>query len=66
MTAAGLKGLLKAAFNDPALEARLTAPGADTVAIAAEAGYTITAEEFSQALEGWEEWRISSIHDVET
>lgn len=65
MTASGLRGLLKAAFDNPDLEARLKAPGADPVAIAAEAGFTVTAEEFSNALEAWEEWRISRIHDEE-
>ncbi len=65
MTAPGLKGLLKAAFNDPELEDKLKAPEADVVAIAADAGYTITAEEFSNALAGWEDWRRSSLYDEE-
>lgn len=65
MSASDLRGLLKAAYDSPDLEARLKAPGADPVAIAAEAGFSITAEEFSNALEAWESWRISSIHDDE-
>ena len=65
MSGTGLRGLLKAAFDNPALEARLKAPGADVVAIAAAEGFTITSEEFSHALEAWEDWRMSSIHDEE-
>ena len=65
MPATGLQGLLKAAFNDPALEAQLKAPGADAVAIAAAAGFSITADEFNNALQAWEDWRISGIHDEE-
>ncbi|MGL6133095.1 MAG: Nif11-like leader peptide family RiPP precursor [Prochlorococcaceae cyanobacterium] len=65
MSSSGLQGLLKAAFNDPELEARLKAPGADAVAIAAEAGFTITAEDFNNSLQAWESWRMSSIHDEE-
>ncbi|MCP9888144.1 Nif11-like leader peptide family natural product precursor [Cyanobium sp. ATX 6A2] len=65
MPASGLQGLMKAAYNDPALEARLKAPGADPVAIAAEAGFSITLEEFNNALEAWESWRMSRIHDEE-
>ena len=56
---------MKAAYNDPALEARLKAPGADPVAIAAEAGFTITAEDFKNSLQAWESWRMSRIHDEE-
>jgi hypothetical protein len=65
MSATGLQGLLKAAFDDPELEARLKAPGADVVAIAAASGFTITAEEFGNALKAWETWRMTSIHDEE-
>lgn len=65
MTAPGLRGLLKAAFDDPDLEAQLKAPGADVVSIAEAAGLTITAEEFSQALQAWDNWRLSTIHDEE-
>jgi predicted ribosomally synthesized peptide with nif11-like leader len=65
MAASGLQDLLKAAFDDPELESRLKAPGADVVAIAAAAGFTITAEEFANAQQAWENWRITSIHDTE-
>jgi predicted ribosomally synthesized peptide with nif11-like leader len=65
MSASGLKGLVKAAYDNPDLEARLKAPGADPVAIAAEAGFSITLEEFNNALEAWESWRMSRIHDEE-
>jgi predicted ribosomally synthesized peptide with nif11-like leader len=65
MSASGLQGLLKAAFDDPDLEARLKEPGADVVTIAEAAGFKITAEEFSQALQAWDNWRMSSIHDEE-
>ncbi|TVS01791.1 MAG: Nif11 family protein [Cyanobium sp. PLM2.Bin73] len=65
MSPSGLRDLMKAAYDNPDLEARLKTPGADPVAIAAEAGFSITAEEFSNALEAWESWRMSSIHDDE-
>jgi hypothetical protein len=65
MSASGLQCLLKAAFDDPELEARLKAPDADVVSIGAAAGFTITAEEFANALQAWENWRITSIHDTE-
>jgi hypothetical protein len=52
MSVGGLRGLLKAAFNDPQLEELRKAPGADPMAVAAAAGFTITAEEFSNAFEG--------------
>ncbi|MFM7512979.1 MAG: Nif11-like leader peptide family natural product precursor, partial [Cyanobium sp.] len=65
MSSSGLQGLLKAASDDPELEASLKAPDADVVTIAAAAGFTITAEEFANALEAWENWRITSIHDRE-
>ncbi|MEB3235119.1 MAG: Nif11-like leader peptide family natural product precursor [Cyanobacteriota bacterium] len=65
MTDAGLRGLLAKAFEDPELEARLKAPGADVVGLAAAAGFSITAEEFSNALKSWENWRISAMHDDE-
>jgi len=65
MSASSLQGLLKAAFDDPELEASLKAPDADVVTIAAAAGFTITAEEFATALEAWENWRMTSIHDTE-
>lgn len=65
MSSSGLQGLLKAASDDPELEASLKAPDADVVTIAAAAGFTITAEEFANAQEAWENWRITSIHDTE-
>ncbi len=65
MSASGLRSLLKATYDNPELEARLKASGADPVVIAAEAGFSITAEEFSNALAAWESWRMSSIHDEE-
>jgi predicted ribosomally synthesized peptide with nif11-like leader len=65
MSASGLQGLLKAAFDDPDLEARLKAPEADVVAIAEAAGFSVTTEEFSNALQAWDNWRLTSIHDME-
>jgi predicted ribosomally synthesized peptide with nif11-like leader len=65
MAASGLQGLLAATVDDPELESRLKAPGADPVAIAGAAGFTITAEEFQNAQQAWDNWRISRIHDEE-
>jgi predicted ribosomally synthesized peptide with nif11-like leader len=65
MAASGLQDLLKAAFDDPDLESRPKVSGADVVAIAAAAGFTITAEEFANAQQAWENWRMISIHDQE-
>ncbi|MDI9407131.1 MAG: Nif11 family protein [Chitinophagaceae bacterium] len=65
MAASGLQGLMAATVDDPELEARLKAPGADPVAVASAAGFTITAEEFQNAQQAWENWRISGIHDEE-
>lgn len=65
MSHADLRALLAKSFDDQEFEARLKAPGADPVAIAAEAGFTITAEEFKNALQSWENWRISTMHDEE-
>ena len=65
MAVTGLQGLLALAYEDLELEARLKAPGADVVAIAAEIGFTITAEEFSQAMDSWEDCRLTSLGDVD-
>lgn len=60
-----LRGLLSTAFDDLELEAKLKKPGADVVAIAAEQGFQITAEEFTTSLQSWDGWRLSSMHDEE-
>ena len=60
-----LRALLAKCFDDQEFEASLKASGADPVAIAAEAGFTITAEEFNNALQSWENWRITAMHDEE-
>ncbi|MFZ9281053.1 MAG: Nif11-like leader peptide family natural product precursor [Prochlorococcaceae cyanobacterium] len=65
MSTSGLQGLLARSFDDPELEAQLKAPGADVVAIASGAGFSITAEEFANAQKSWENWRIASMHDDE-
>lgn len=65
MSANDLQALLARAFEEPELEARLRDEKADPVAVAATAGYTITAEEFSNAQKSWEIWRMSSVHDEE-
>lgn len=65
MSANDLQALLAQAFDEPELEARLQAATADPVAVAAAAGYSITAEEFNNAQQSWENWRISSLHDEE-
>ena len=65
MASSDLRALLSKTFEDPALEASLRAQGADPVAVAAAAGYRITAEEFSNAEKSWDNWRLSSLHDEE-
>ena len=65
MSANDLQALLAQAFDEPELEARLQDRKADPVAVAASAGYSITAEEFNNARESWENWRISNLHDEE-
>jgi len=60
-----LQALLARAYDEPELEARLRERSADPVAVAASAGYNITAEEFNNARQSWENWRISSVHDEE-
>jgi predicted ribosomally synthesized peptide with nif11-like leader len=65
MSANDLQALLAQAFEEPELEARLQDRQADPVAVAASAGYSITAEEFNNAQKSWENWRISSVHDEE-
>ena len=65
MSASDLQTLLSKSFDDPALEARLKARNADPVEVAASVGLHITAQEYANAEESWENWRISSIHDEE-
>lgn len=65
MSANDLQALLAQAFEEPELDARLKDRQADPVAVAASAGYSITAEEFTNAQRSWENWRISSLHDEE-
>ena len=65
MSANDLQALLARAFEEPELEARLQDGNDDPVTVAASAGYTITAEEFSNSQRSWENWRISSVHDEE-
>jgi hypothetical protein len=65
MAANDLQALLAKAYDEPELDARLRDRSADPVAVAASAGYSITAEEFSNARQSWENWRISSVHDEE-
>jgi predicted ribosomally synthesized peptide with nif11-like leader len=65
MSANDLQALLARAYDEPELDARLSDRSADPVAVAAAAGYSITAEEFNTARQSWENWRISSVHDEE-
>jgi len=65
MSNSDLQTLLSKSFEDPELEAKLTASNADPVAVAASFGLRITAEEFANAQKSWENWRISSMHDDE-
>lgn len=53
------------AFENPELDAQLNANGADPVAVADAAGFSITAEEFRNAVLSWENWRMTAIHDEE-
>ena len=66
MARSDLQTLLSKSYDDPELEARLHANNADPVAVAASVGLQITAEEFANSQESWENWRISSLHDEET
>jgi len=65
MSANDLQALLAQAFDEPELQAQLNDAAVDPVAVAASAGYSITAEEFTNARQSWENWRISSVHDEE-
>ena len=65
MASSDLRALLSKTFEDPDLEAKLRAQGSDPVAVAAAAGYNITAEEFSNAQKSWDNWRMSALHDEE-
>jgi len=65
MSASDLQTLLSKSFDDPELEARLTDRNADPVEVAASVGLHITAQEYANAQESWENWRISSVHDEE-
>ena len=65
MSASDLRTLLAKSFDDPELEAKLTAQNADPVQVAASVGLHITAQEYANAQESWENWRISSVHDEE-
>ena len=65
MSSSDLQTLLSKSFDEPELEAKLQAPHADPVAVAASVGLHITAQEYANAQESWENWRISSVHDEE-
>ena len=65
MASSDLRALLSKSFEDPELEAQLKSKGSDPVAVAAAAGFRITAEEFSNAEQSWDNWRMSALHDEE-
>ncbi|MFM7312997.1 MAG: Nif11-like leader peptide family RiPP precursor [Cyanobium sp.] len=65
MTTTQLQQFLACVSQDPELESRLEARGADPEAIAAAAGFTITAHDYAQSQARWHEWRLSSSYDEE-
>lgn len=65
MASPDLRALLSQTFEDPELDAQLRAKDADPVAVAASAGFQITAEEFGNAEQSWDNWRMSALHDEE-
>lgn len=65
MSADQLKGFLARIFDDADLRAKLSAPEADPVAIAAAAGFSITLEDYQRAQAAWKDWDLSRQGDVE-
>jgi predicted ribosomally synthesized peptide with nif11-like leader len=65
MTSSQLQQFLARVSQDPELERRLEAAGADPSAIAAAAGFTITTHDYSASQARWHEWRLSSTYDEE-
>ena len=63
MSSNELQQFLARVFQDPELEARLQAQGADPEAIAAEAGFTISAQDYVNSQAGWQDWQRSSTFD---
>lgn len=65
MTSSQLQQFLARVSQDPELESRLEACGADPVAIAADTGFTITLGDYSASRARWQEWKLSSTYDEE-
>jgi predicted ribosomally synthesized peptide with nif11-like leader len=63
MTSTQLQRFLARVSQDPELQLRLEARGADPEAIAAAAGFSINASDYSTAQAHWDAWRLSSAYD---
>ncbi len=61
MSQEDLKQFLAAVRQDPSLQEQLRQPDADPVALAAAAGYRISAEEYQEGLEALSEEEIETI-----
>lgn len=65
MSAEQLKAFLAKAWDDADLQNKLNAVGADPVAIAAAAGFSITLEDYQRAKAAWKDWDLSRQGDLE-
>jgi len=63
MTSSQLQQFLARVSQDPELERRLEAGNADPEAIAAAAGFTISARDYAQSQAGWQDWKLASAFD---
>ena len=65
MTSTQLQQFLAFVSQDPELESRLEARGADPEAIAAAAGFSISAHDYAESRARWNDWKLSSSFDEE-
>ena len=63
MTSSQLQQFLARVNQEPELERRLEADNADPEAIAASAGFTISARDYAQSKAGWQDWTLSRSFD---
>jgi predicted ribosomally synthesized peptide with nif11-like leader len=63
MTSSQLQQFLARVSQDPELERRLEDGNADPEAIAASAGFSISARDFAESQAGWKDWKLSSSFD---
>lgn len=63
MTSSQLQQFLAHVSQDPELERRLEDGNADPEAIAAAAGFTISARDYVTSQLGWNDWKLSSSFD---